>query len=84
MLPKSVNPQRSAKDNFEDVLNFCISDEDMATLATIDRDWRMVVPLADRAEGLCFRDDYFPQFPFMAEVDKLGLIRSCRSKKDLP
>lgn len=65
VVPKSVTPSRIAENN--SIHDFTLSDEDMATINSIDKNYRYIVPTVERNGKLEYRDGKAANFPFYEE-----------------
>ncbi|KAG7280910.1 hypothetical protein CRUP_009197 [Coryphaenoides rupestris] len=61
-VPKSVTPAR-IQQNVQ-VSDFCLSEEDMQRMASLDRNERLIVPAVERDGQRVWRDAEHPHFPF--------------------
>lgn len=70
VIPKSTNPQR-IEQNLK-VLDFELTQSDMDLIASFDRGFPLVVPMAVGPDGKrTFRDLKAPNFPFSVYLDKM-------------
>jgi len=67
VIPKSVTPSR-IEENFN-VLDFKLSEEDMKTIDSFNRNWHGCVPRITVDGKLVARDGKHPQFPFGVDED---------------
>jgi len=74
VLPKSVTASRIV-DNYVNPLELYgkLTEEDVASLMKIDKDFRFMIPMVELPDGSYeFRDGFMTEFPFRADEAKLG------------